>query len=305
MTKTKTGTVYALTDPRDDGIRYIGKTTQTLLDRLGGHLASPTNPGMRVWINALGAQGLVPNIKAVTTTTVDELDAEEKRQIEQHAQAGHRLLNSPYYQRNLGAVFAPVVNAVAPPAEQAAKKSDEFSHRVYGPIAAARADGRIPRWQAAVRVLLRAPAVGLAHLWFSASSNRVLRPLAVAGGLVGYCWMIGFDRLAQDYVVVHLPIAESMRFWNAYLAGPLHTLCWHALALVVLEGCGSYLGVAEAAGVPAIGAAHEQAPTVPKIALGSINSAEFPKGVDPLDVAVRAAVALESMRQPTDPPGRR
>ncbi|MFF7142275.1 hypothetical protein ACFZB5_13635 [Streptomyces nodosus] len=304
MAKTKTGTVYALTDPRDDGIRYIGKTTQELLDRLGGHLASPTNPAMRVWINALGAQGLVPNIKAVTTTTVDKLDAEEKRQIEQHAQAGHRLLNSPYYHRNLGAVFAPAVNAVAPVAEQCARKRDEFSHRLYGPIAAARAAGRMPQWKAALHVLLRAPVVGLAHIWFSASGNRVLRPLAQISGVIGYCWVIGFDGLAKDYVVVHLPVAEFARFWSAYLAGPLHTLCWHVLAFAVLEGCGSYISVAEAAGVPSIGETKPQTRPAQKIDLTSFAPTPLPDGVDPFDVAAAAAAVLESAGQPADRPRR-
>jgi hypothetical protein len=30
MLRTKTGTVYALIDPRDDRVRYIGATTQAL-----------------------------------------------------------------------------------------------------------------------------------------------------------------------------------------------------------------------------------------------------------------------------------
>lgn len=117
----KTGTIYTLSDPRDGAVRYVGKTTKTLLDRLGGHLASPTNPAMRVWINALGGQGLTPHIEPVTTVPEDKLADEEGRQIRRHAKQGHRLLNSPYYHRNLADLIPtpPGATAVEPKAPKA------------------------------------------------------------------------------------------------------------------------------------------------------------------------------------------
>lgn len=105
------GSIYTLTDPRDGAIRYVGKTTKSLTERLAGHLASPTNPAMRLWINTLSAQRLVPVITSVSTVIEPQLDAEEQRQIKKHARAGHRLFNSPYYRQHLGDLtsVAPVV----------------------------------------------------------------------------------------------------------------------------------------------------------------------------------------------------
>lgn len=41
MTTPDTGTIYALVDPRDGAVRYIGQTTKTLAERLAGHVANP------------------------------------------------------------------------------------------------------------------------------------------------------------------------------------------------------------------------------------------------------------------------
>ena len=55
-------TVYALTDARDVGIRYIGVTSKSLPERLARHLAKPTNYGMRQWLNSLAAERVMPAI---------------------------------------------------------------------------------------------------------------------------------------------------------------------------------------------------------------------------------------------------
>lgn len=112
MATAQRGTVYTLTDPRDGRIRYVGKTVQTLHERLSGHLASPTNPAMRLWISTLRARRMVPIIKAVSTVKVAHLDAEEKRQIRLHAQAGHRLFNYPYYQNHMSDLNGAMTGAV-------------------------------------------------------------------------------------------------------------------------------------------------------------------------------------------------
>jgi hypothetical protein len=300
MATPKTGSVYALIDPRDGSVRYIGKTTQALLDRLGGHLATPTNPAMRVWINALGSQGLVPRIELVATASATGLDAEEKRQIQRHAENGHRLLNSPYYHRNLADVFTASANAAAPMVKKkGGNTGEEFARRMYGPIAAGRASGRLPRWAAAILILLRVPVVALAYIWFAASSMPGFRSIARIGVIATYLWTIGFDRLAKDKAVPYLPVAELTRFWNAYLAGPLHTLGWHVLGMAFLTAWIAYIPVAEAAGVPPIGAPNQRPQ---RFDPSGIAIKPLPPGADAVDVAAAAAAALDrAILQPQQP----
>jgi|SRR6185312_3917999 len=55
--------IYALVDPVDDCIRYVGVTGESLETRLAGHLAQPTNRKMREWLDALKAAGAKPTIR--------------------------------------------------------------------------------------------------------------------------------------------------------------------------------------------------------------------------------------------------
>jgi len=146
MTRTRQGAVYALIDPRDNKIRYIGKTTQPVLTRLAGHLAQPTNPAMRAWINGLSLGGMIPRVEAVATASEAQLDAEEKRQISRHLKQGHRLLNAPYYQDH-------VADLSRPPAAESTTRVDKAEHwppvmglarLAFGRLARARAAGRVP-----------------------------------------------------------------------------------------------------------------------------------------------------------------
>ena len=160
MTKPRTGTIYRLVDPRDGKTRYIGKTTQRPVDRLAGHLAKPTNPAMRVWINSLGIQGLTPRMETVTTVPVATLAAEEDRQIRQHVKQGHRLLNAPYYQAHLGDLSGARA-AHQPPAARAPRATLPglaVAQLVFGPMAQARARGRVPAWVPGVVVIVGGPA---------------------------------------------------------------------------------------------------------------------------------------------------
>jgi hypothetical protein len=90
---TATGTVYALIDPRDGKLRYVGQTTKTLPQRLKGHLS---RPAWRVeeWIAGLRTVGLSPQIAALREDVpADELLTAEGEEITRILAAGGELLN--------------------------------------------------------------------------------------------------------------------------------------------------------------------------------------------------------------------
>lgn len=55
--------IYALVDPGDDCVRYVGMTSESLEIRLDGHIKQPTNRKMREWIAGLKAAGTTPLIR--------------------------------------------------------------------------------------------------------------------------------------------------------------------------------------------------------------------------------------------------
>lgn len=261
--KAKQGTVYTLTDPRDGRVRYVGKTTQALHDRLGGHLASPTNPAMRVWISMLGGQGMVPYIEAVATAPADTLSAEEDRQIRKHAREGHRLLNAPYYQQNLTDLVTPIRADPAAPSPQVTAQPQEHTAERQSPLqsptrekrrirrhrsdAGARirrlfntfyldtarnhAVGTTSTTAAALGVAILSPIFLVAVVWHVVMGTTVLRRLAAAAVYVAGAWNIGFDRLiedsallAADFALAHVPVAELAGFWRTYLSEPFRNI---------------------------------------------------------------------------------
>lgn len=261
MPPSKNGSIYALSDPRDGVIRYIGKTTQGLAERLAGHLASPTNPAMRVWINGLTASGSIPRIRLVTTAPVDQLDSEEQRQIERHAAEGHPLLNSPHYRRNLAGLLESEgpKQAVAGLRERSrrAKESDaaweKMGRTLFLDLAHRRAVTREPRAFLFFLVAAMAPVVALWALWsllvrgVGHTAARRLRALAMAGF---YLWTIGCDRMVRDLVLPRLPTAEIAAFWHTYLASPAVLIGWHASAAAVLMSAVMYHAVASELAAP-------------------------------------------------------
>lgn len=244
----QTGIIYTLTDPRDDRIRYVGKTTKTAPERLAGHLASPTNPAMRVWINALALQGLTPRIQVVAKPSLPQLSAEEEKQIAAHHRAGHRIFNAPYYHRNLADLCLPRKATAAARATSGPPKSkiDQHAHALYGPLAAARAAGRKSAGRTAAEVVLRAPALAFLIAW-STFNVRPVRVVALTGMWGAGLWEIGFDHLVRDKVLSHLPVDEALSFWHEYLAHPLTNMAWSLLAVHVAMALAMYTQVAEAA----------------------------------------------------------
>ncbi|MFF7096393.1 hypothetical protein ACFY9A_28960 [Streptomyces rubradiris] len=279
MSQQQTGSIYTLTDPRDDSIRYVGRTTQHPLERLAGHLASASNPAMRVWLNALALQGLTPRLDVIVRPLLTRLDEEEQHQIQRHAQAGHRLFNAPHYHQHIADLW----HAAAPtPAalkrnDATATKVDEYAHRLYGDVAAASAAGKITRWQAAARVLVRVPAVAAVFLWHALASIAPVR-WAVKASLVGYfLWgPIGLDRLARDKLLPLLPVHEGIEFWHTYLERPALNVALWLFGIAVVMGVLSYSSVRETA------AAQPRKPRgVPRTDTGAV------------DIAAAAAAALD------------
>lgn len=254
MTRTTQGSIYALIDPRDNKIRYIGKTTQPVLTRLAGHLAQPTNPAMRAWIASLSLQGFIPRAEVVATASLPVLDREEQRQIHRHAREGHRLFNSPYYKEHLADLDRPATPA--PRAKQRSVAAERPEWRMarwfFGPMVQARAEGRVPAWWAFCFVVLCSP------VYFALLFARQLLGIRLVRGLlfVMACglpfWESGFDRAIKDLVLVHLPLQGGAELWATYGSGPLRELS-HQMALPMLFACvigsgGAYHDVAEAQG---------------------------------------------------------
>lgn len=90
----ETGTVYVLTDPRGDTVRYVGQTTRTLGQRLSGHLSSRGVP-VAEWVAELRTLGLRPAIGPVVENVPNAklLDV-ELEQIRAHFDEGWPLLNA-------------------------------------------------------------------------------------------------------------------------------------------------------------------------------------------------------------------
>lgn len=254
MTTRRQGTVYALIDPRDNKIRYIGKTEKPILARLASHLATPTNPVMRVWINALSLQGLTPRIEPIVTVPVALLEVEEKQQIERHAAEGHRLWNAPYYHQHL----ADLGQQPTTPTATAQFPDPALARWAYGPLARARLNGEAPAWLAVVTVVCGAPV--FLTLLASRALLRALfctRPglLLLAVGGAGYTlWDVGFDAAVREVLLPQLPVAQWSEFWDAYMGGPLTKLAtdsfWPLVAASTTVAGSAYAEIAKAAGLP-------------------------------------------------------
>lgn len=74
----KSPSIYALYDPRDGGIRYIGVTSRKLSARLELHFEKPTNAAMRAWFGELAQLGKGPRIQLLETVPGQEWEAAER-----------------------------------------------------------------------------------------------------------------------------------------------------------------------------------------------------------------------------------
>lgn len=100
-----TGRIYALIDPRDGRVRYVGKTVKTAQERLKDHLWSRKQCAKRPlyrWLNDLLASSLSPQIVVLEEVSFSDLerreqlatiDATETRWITHFREAAAPLLN--------------------------------------------------------------------------------------------------------------------------------------------------------------------------------------------------------------------
>lgn len=84
--------IYALIDPRDMLIRYVGFTKRELHRRLEVHLGRPVNKAMRQWFASLALAGTAPLIERICWTTEERWERDEMYWIGWCRQIG-RLLN--------------------------------------------------------------------------------------------------------------------------------------------------------------------------------------------------------------------
>lgn len=85
--------IYALIDPRDGSIRYIGSSRNPYY-RLNGHLSEPTNINMKYWTRDLINNGLVPKVKVLSLENDVSAIFQETRMICRCLKAGLQLLNA-------------------------------------------------------------------------------------------------------------------------------------------------------------------------------------------------------------------
>lgn len=95
-------TIYGLYDPHTGQLRYVGRTTRPLDQRLAGHLVFATKyrstAPLQRWLRDLLATGCAPTIRPICVVSDSFADAAEHHTIAAHS----NLLNVTY---NLADVF--------------------------------------------------------------------------------------------------------------------------------------------------------------------------------------------------------
>lgn len=86
--------IYALLDPRDGAIRYIGKANSAA-KRIKTHLQDSTrrNTPVYCWIRKLVGLGLAPRIEVLRTVQRNDWPQAEREEIANARERGERLLN--------------------------------------------------------------------------------------------------------------------------------------------------------------------------------------------------------------------
>lgn len=89
-----TVSIYALIDPRDQSIRYIGKANDPA-KRLASHLKDSLHRDTPVyrWIRKLASAGMAPEMEVIVVCKLDDWQTAERLAIEEARNAGIRLLN--------------------------------------------------------------------------------------------------------------------------------------------------------------------------------------------------------------------
>jgi hypothetical protein len=101
--------IYALTDPRDDLARYVGKTRQTLAQRLSLHLVfREPSSAHDAWLLGLRKLNLVPAIIEIDAFGPAERNSREEEAfwVRTYLAEGHPLVNERGW-RGLGTIVRP------------------------------------------------------------------------------------------------------------------------------------------------------------------------------------------------------
>ncbi|WP_432734708.1 NUMOD3 domain-containing DNA-binding protein [Ralstonia solanacearum] len=85
--------IYELRDPRSGEVRYIGKTSMLLCQRLSGHMQCNQKTHSGRWIASLVALGLRPTIHLVEECDRESWAQRERFWIAHHRSIGTRLTN--------------------------------------------------------------------------------------------------------------------------------------------------------------------------------------------------------------------
>lgn len=94
-TRPTVARIYALIDPRDSEVRYIGVTVKPLKARLCGHLRDRRGNSHRVrWINVLRSKSLRPIIIEIEAVAVAYWAQAERQWIAAYRAMGARLVNA-------------------------------------------------------------------------------------------------------------------------------------------------------------------------------------------------------------------
>jgi hypothetical protein len=101
--------IYGLIDPRNEELRYVGRTTNTLKKRWKEHIRDAkdlrdTAPRF-AWIRELLSLGLQPEIFLIEEVTQDDMREAEGAWMAYFRYIGARLLNVPYRNGNEGAKY--------------------------------------------------------------------------------------------------------------------------------------------------------------------------------------------------------
>ena len=124
-TRGYAATIYALTDPIDNRVRYVGKTRCQLEERLRRHLETPTNPLMASWLSEMAEQRRNPRIVALEYVCYFEWEAAERGWIHWFRQKGDLLNVDPggEYRTKDGAKRSVTFGEFRPPAARSAAKT--------------------------------------------------------------------------------------------------------------------------------------------------------------------------------------